>query len=124
MTDNMMPEKYTFKNDRYSKARGGNSCFFNIFCSACNSHIALYQKDGPGALLRMYLDRIFAPPALAILQYQSGSKKDVLNLQCPNCQMLIGVPMIYEPESRLAFRLVHGSFFKKISDGTYVLSKL
>lgn len=112
-------KKHDPKKDRYSKARGGNSRFLDIICSTCNSHVALYQKDGPGALLRMYLDRIFEPSALASLQHQSGGKKDLPNLQCPKCRTLIGTPMVYELESRLAFRLVRGSFAKKNSDGTY-----
>lgn len=118
MTDETT-KKYAPKKDRHSKDRGGNSRFFDIFCSACNSHVALYQKDGPGALLRMYLDRIFAPVALSTLQNQVGSKKDIPNLQCPACHALIGTPMVYELESRLAFRMVRGSFAKKNSGGTY-----
>ena len=114
-----IPKKHVLKKDRHSKARGGNSRFLDIFCSACNSHVALYQKDGPGALLRMYRDRIFAPPALAALQYQSSDKKDIPNLQCPKCHALIGTPMVYQLESRMAFRMVRGSFAKKNSDGTY-----
>lgn len=112
-------KKHDPKKDRHSKARGSTSRFLDIFCSACNSHIALYQKDGPGALLRMYLDRIFEPSALAALQHQSGGKKDLPNLQCPKCRAIIGTPMVYELESRLAFRMVRGSFAKKNSDGTY-----
>ncbi|MBI2459151.1 MAG: hypothetical protein HYV53_01190 [Parcubacteria group bacterium] len=118
MADNNF-EKHVFKKDRYSKARGGNSCFLNIFCSSCKSHVALYQKDGPGALIRMYLDRIFAPSNLADLQYKGGSKKNLPNLQCKNCHALIGNPMVYELENRLAFRLVPGAFIKKNSDGMY-----
>lgn len=116
-------KKYIAKKDRYSKARGGNSRFLDIFCSACNSHVALYQKDGLGALIRMYLDRIFEPAALAALQHQSGSKKDLPNLQCPHCRAIIGTTMVYELESRLAFRMVRGSFVKKNSDGTYPPTK-
>ncbi len=116
---NENPKKYVAKKDRHAKARGGNSRFLDIFCSSCNSHIALYQKDGPGALLRMYLDRIFAPAALAVLQDQDGGKKDLPNLQCQKCRALIGIPMVYELENRLAFRLIRGSLTKKSSDGTY-----
>ncbi len=113
------PVKYEFKKDRYSKARGGNSRFFDIFCGACNAHILLYQKDGSGALLRMYLDRIFAPPDLARLQFGAHDKKDVPNLECQKCHNLIGVPMVYESENRLAIRLIRGSFAKKNSTGIY-----
>lgn len=120
---NNTPKKHAVKKNRYSKARGSNSRFLDIFCSACNNHVVLYQKDGPGALLRMYIDRIFEPSALADLQYQSFSKKNLQNLQCPKCHALIGTPMMYEVENRLAFRMVRGSFVKKSSDGTYPPTK-
>jgi len=118
MTGNNTHKKHTFKKDRYSKNRGGNSRFLDIFCSACGSHIALYQKDGAGRLLRMYIDRIFAPATLAALR-KDGSKKDLPSLQCQKCHALIGIPMVYESENRLAFRMVRGSFVKKNSDGMY-----
>lgn len=118
------PIKHKFKKDRYAKSRGGSSRFLNIVCSACNTHIALYQKDGPGALLRMYIDRIFAPPALAALQDQVSDKNDLPNLRCSKCDALIATPMVYELEHRLALRMTHGSFSKKTSDGTYPPPKL
>lgn len=49
---------FTFKNDQYRNARGGYSRFLNLSCESCGSHVALYQKDGPGELRRMYVDRI------------------------------------------------------------------
>src|SRR5437016_5551953 len=88
--------KHVLKKDKYSKTRGGNSHFLDIFCGACSSHIALYQKDGRGSLLRMYLDKIFAPPVLAALQHQVTKKEGMSNLQCPKCHAIIGTPMLYE----------------------------
>jgi len=105
--------QHTLKKDRYASVRGGNSHFLDLFCSKCGQHLALYQKDGKGSLFRLYLDRIFEPRELSALQFKSNSKKDVPNLKCPKCNTLIGVPMIYEPEDRLTFRLVQGSFVKK-----------
>lgn len=116
--ENPNETKHTFKKDRFLRARGGSSEFLNIYCSSCQSHVALYQKDGPGSLIRMYLDRIFEPSSLANLQY-SNSKNSLSSLRCPSCNALIAVPMIYKPEDRLAFRLIKGSFFKKRSNGTY-----
>ena len=113
------PVKHVLRKDKYSKTRGGNSRFLDIFCSACGVHIALYQKDGRGSLLRMYLDKIFAPSALAALQHRVTKKEEMSNLQCPKCYAIIGTPMLYEAESRLAFRMVRGSFIKKNSDGMY-----
>ncbi len=111
--------QHLLKKDKYVNARGGNSHFLDIFCSKCNQYLALYQKDGQGRLLRMYLDRIFAPPELSLLQSKTSGKAEMPNLQCSKCGTLIGVPMVYEAERRLAFRLVPGSFAKKKSNGVY-----
>jgi len=111
--------QHTFKRDKYVNARGGNSHFLNIYCSKCGQHLFLYQKDGRGSLLRAYLDRIFEPKELSELQFKSRSKKDIQNLKCQKCGLLIATPMVYEPERRLAFRLLHGSFVKKKSNGVY-----
>ena len=95
-------------------------CFASaLFCSKCNQHFALYQKDGHGRLLRMYLDRIFAPQELALLESKVNSKTDMPNLKCPKCGALIGTPMVYEAERRLAFRLIYGSFVKRKKGGVY-----
>lgn len=109
--------KHELKRDGYSRRRGGTSEFLNISCVRCNTWVLLYQKDGPGSLLRLYLDRIFEPPRLAELQNTCSSVSDVPNLFCPSCNTLIGVPMLYEPENRLAFRLIQNAFFKRKSDG-------
>ena len=115
----MSTEKFKFKKDSYSRARGGSSEFLNIYCASCQTHVALYQKDGPGSLLRMYLDRIFAPPELSGLQLTVRSKKEMPALKCPKCQSFIGTPMVYELENRLAFRLNRGTFSKKRGNGIY-----
>ena len=91
------------KNDRYKKNRGGYSRLLEISCEKCGSLICLYQKDGPGNLRRMYVDRIIEPAVLI-------SKKD---LRCPK-DHLLGVKIIYEKEKRLAFRLFVESVIKKI----------
>ncbi|MDD5639291.1 MAG: hypothetical protein PHR47_00595 [Candidatus Pacebacteria bacterium] len=109
--------QHVFKKDRYVKARGGSSSFIDVYCANCGQHIALYQKDGQGSLLRMYLDRIFEPKDLFDLQYNKG--KELPNLKCSKCGSLIGTPMVYERENRLAFRLFRGSFTKKKSSGIY-----
>jgi hypothetical protein len=99
------------KKDAYQKRRGTPQ-FLNVVCAECQSLVVLYQKDGPGNLLRLYLDRIFAPAEIAQLQNTVFSKKDMPQLRCPQGH-LIGLPMIYEPEQRLAFSLVPGSFGKR-----------
>lgn len=95
--------KTTFKNDKYKKTRGGYSRLLKISCQKCNKHICDYQKDGPGNLRRMYIDRI------------SKNKVPILgkNFNCPEGHLL-GIKIIYEKEDRPAFRLFVDSVIKKI----------
>lgn len=83
-----------------------------IHCRKCNTILALYQKDGPGNLRRMYLDRIISPAGLAKLQYKKLGK--IPNLRCRNCGETLGIPYIYEKERRKAFRLFQDAVTKKI----------
>jgi len=117
-------QQFSLKNDRYRKERGGTAKFLNISCAACGAWILLYQKDGPGNLLRLYLNRIFAPPHLSELQGRPDLQRpqDMENLICPQCGQLVGTPMRHL-DDRLACRLMKGSFSKKKSDGTYYPSK-
>jgi hypothetical protein len=108
---------YTPKKDRYSRARGAPQ-FLDLFCANCRGHLMLYQKDGLGALKRLYLDRIFAPGPFSSWQ-ASGNIADVPNLVCPHCGRQIGVPMMYRPENRPAIRLIPGTFSKVRSNGAY-----
>ncbi len=118
MTDKKTTQ-HSLKKDKYVNTRGGNSHFLDIYCCKCNQHLVLYQKDGHGSLLRMYLDRILEPQEFLLLQSKVGSKIEMPNLKCPKCNVLIGTPMLYKAEGRLAFRLVRGSFAKKKSEGVY-----
>jgi hypothetical protein len=106
-------EKIEFKQDKYKKNRGGYSRFLEIKCESCGAFVALYQKDGPGPLKRMYIDRIFSPQKLVDLQKVLFKK--ISNLTCSHCKHVIGVPIIYKKESRPAFRLFVGAVTKKIS---------
>ena len=96
-------KKTAFKKDKYKKARGGYSRLLKISCQKCGEYICMYQKDGPGNLRRMYIDRISDSKI-------SLSKKD---LSCPKGHLL-GVKIIYEKEKRPAFRLFVDSVAKKI----------
>ncbi|MBI3633014.1 MAG: hypothetical protein HY226_01860 [Candidatus Vogelbacteria bacterium] len=91
------------KNDKYKKARGGYSRLLKIFCEKCSEEICLYQKDGPGVIKRMYVDRMINTKV-------STSGKD---LKCPNSHTL-GVKFIYEKENRLAFRIFVAAITKKM----------
>ena len=110
--------KYTvldikFKSDKYKKSRGGYSRLLDISCAKCGQHLCFYQKDGPGILKRMYLDRIYESTQFSNLE--NKPLKNIPQLHCPNCSQLIGIPYIYEKEKRLAFRLFVGGVLKKIT---------
>ena len=96
--------KIKFKNDKFKKDRGGYSRLLDIFCENCRKHLFYYQKDGPGILKRIYVDRI----------YESEKLDPNKNLICPNCKSLLATPMIYEKENRPAFRIFVGAITKKI----------
>jgi hypothetical protein len=104
-----------FKSDKYRKARGGHSRWLLLSCEKCDKPFAVYQKDGPGSLKRMYLDRIAAPEKLTDLQKRSF--RQLKNLTCQPCGFLLGVPIIYPDEKRPAFRLFQGAVEKKVIKG-------
>ncbi len=99
------------KNDKDKKARQGYTRVFNLACATCGTHCLTYQKDGPGALKRVYLDRIIAPKKLAALQ-KLHSVKSALPLTCVQCKALLGTPIVYNKETRIAFLLQHGKVKK------------
>lgn len=115
--------KFTLIRDKYRKARGGTSRFLDIYCSSCKNHLLLYQKDGPGSLKRMYMDRVFAPQKLTGLQ-NTPNVKEVRAIRCDSCNSLIATPYIYEKENRKAFLLNPIAFIKKISKGINPPEKL
>jgi len=93
------------KSDKYKKARGGSSKLLQISCAECGEIICDYQKDGPGSLKRMYLDRISNPNV-------SISEK---SLKCSQGHLL-GVAIIYKKENRPAFRLIIESVRKSMNN--------
>ncbi len=101
-----------FKNDKYRKNRGGYTRLISVICLNCEEKILEYQKDGPGALKRIYIDRIIYPKNLKKLK--DGDVKDIKLLKCPNCQVVIGSPYIYKKENRKSFKVFQDSIIKKI----------
>jgi len=53
-----MESRIKFKSDIFKKNRGGYSRWLLLNCEKCKNPIATYQKDGPGMLKRLYLDRM------------------------------------------------------------------
>ncbi len=92
------------KSDRFKKARGGSSRLLEISCAVCGARVCSYQKDGPGSLKRMYVDRIANPTK------PPGAK----GLDCPGCKASLGVRMVYKKEDRPAYHLIVGAVAKKM----------
>jgi ribosomal protein S27E len=99
---------HKIKNDKYKKIRGGKSKILALYCSNCENQILIYQKDGPGTLKRLYIDRIIVP------QKKLSKDNKQLNLICNQCKNLIGYPKIYKKENRQSFQLIPGIISKKI----------
>jgi hypothetical protein len=104
--------KLKFKNDSYRKSRGVPSLLV-ISCAQCQEYLMCYQKDGPGPLLRCYIDRIVYPENLAQRQYEVFDKSTASKLECRSCKVVIGSPIIYEKETRPAYHMRPGFFAKK-----------
>jgi ribosomal protein S27E len=108
----MLKPEFKIKKGKYKSCRGGNSKILNLHCRKCDHIVVVYQKDGPGSLLRLYFDRILAPENLIGLQ-----NKDINNistLKCQNCGKTIASPYIYLSEKRGAFRLFYDTIIKRI----------
>ncbi len=111
----MEQKQYKPRQDVYTKARGGWSTLLSIFCAKCKRNNFLYQKDGPGELKRMYLDKVIAPESFAKKLSTHAKITDVDNLSCTNCGHLMATPMIYEKENRLAYKVVQGGMIEQIN---------
>ena len=103
---------FSLKKDKYKSARGGYSRLLNIYCRKCENLLLIYQKDGPGNLKRLYMDRIFSPAKLVDLQ--TLNLNSVTALKCNKCNEILGTPFIYAKEKRKAFRLYQDAVIKKI----------
>ncbi len=97
------------KSDKFRRDRGGHSRLLDVSCEKCGTHICFYQKDGPGILKRMYIDRISG------LDLAGYTIKNLPELKCPHCGQTLGIPMNYKKENRLAYRLFVGAVQKKIT---------
>ena len=106
-----MKNNFHFQKDHYKTSRGGRSHLLEIFCAKCENKLFYYQKDGPGPLKRMYLDRIINSGSL---KNQKFSIKKVSDLMCPACHDLLGMAIVYKKESRPAYRLFVEAINKKV----------
>jgi hypothetical protein len=101
-----------FKKDKYKSARGSYSRLMNLHCRVCDNFLAMYQKDGPGNLRRLYFDRIVLPKKLVGLEKKAISKVSIL--RCSKCKEDIGTPYVYKKENRKAFKVYQDAIVKKV----------
>tara|TARA_B100001971_G_C17908661_1_gene391744 strand:- start:90 stop:395 length:306 start_codon:yes stop_codon:yes gene_type:complete len=97
-------KKLKLKQDRYRRARGGYARFLDVYCSKCSKKLFVYQKDGPGALKRIYIDRIS----------DSNLSLKTKGLKCKKCDSLLGTRYVYKKENRPAFRLYQDAVSKSL----------
>lgn len=113
----MTTKTFRFISDKYLQARGGKPHFLNIYCDHCGQHLLLYQKDNPGKLKRLYLDRIVAPSHLAELT--EHPIEDAPQLRCPKCNRLIAIAELYDQEPRGVYLLLSFATINKVAKGVY-----
>ena len=77
-----------FIKDKYWKKRGSFSRIYKIYC-VCGNYWITYQKDGPGHLKRVYVDRI------------SNWKNTII---CKKCKLVFGYKIHYK-EKRETYRI-------------------
>ena len=120
------------KADQYSVNRGELSEFIHIQCKCLeeNAFSVYYQKDGYGALLRLYKDRLIETP------WQNNFTRNLINefyiyrrgggevIKCPSCNRHIAYADYYDdptrnyntPEHRPTYFLFQNSIVYKSVD--------
>lgn len=103
--------KFDYIYDQYTEARGEPK-MLEVTCAKCHAWVVDYQKDGPGRLLRMYLDRIYHPKALRERIFTATTVKSATELKCHRCKRVLARPIIYqrkfpEPETRPAYLILN-----------------
>lgn len=101
---------HIFIYDAYTHRRGV-PVMLKIQCKNCDVFVMNYQKDGPGKLLRCYLDRIHKPKSLSEKQHEPFNPRCAKFLRCVQCNSTIGVPIIYKLENRPAYKMLEGKFY-------------
>lgn len=103
--------------DQFYQSRWGYLRALEITCRSCGWFISYYQKDGPGNLRRMYLDRM--SQAKLPVHWRVECEK-LTPVRCPHCQKLLGTCYIYEKENREAIILYQDAVKKKIVKQTFL----
>lgn len=103
---------FKFKRDQFKDNRWTHSRIVNLHCRVCDNLFAIYQKDWPWNLRRLYMDRILYPENLVGLDKKDIKRVNILT--CSNCWEDIWTPYIYVKENRKAFKVYQDMIVKKI----------
>jgi hypothetical protein len=108
-TNSLVTKKFNFIYDQFTESRGEPK-MLEISCKKCHTWIMDYQKDGPGNLLRCYVDRIYHPSALRERTFTNQTIKTVSDLKCSKCHTCLAKPIIYtrihpKKEIRAAYKV-------------------
>lgn len=112
------PKRFNFVIDRYTEARGEPK-MLEISCKKCKAWVLDYQKDGPGNLLRCYVDRIYHPTALREKTFTNETVQKIPKIRCLDCGTDLATPIIYsrrfpKPEVRPAYRIISDSRIPRV----------
>jgi hypothetical protein len=97
-----MNTKYV--NDKYTKGRGSFSKRVEVKCVNCATIQFTYQKDGNGAIEKIFFSNILD---------NFGVKKDS-KLICPKCKKLLGTRFVFGVTKKIAFKIYPGAIYYKI----------
>lgn len=90
----LVAKKFNFIYDQFTENRGKPK-MLELSCKKCHAWVMDYQKDGPGNLLRCYVDRIYHPSALRKHTFTYKTINQISSLECDNCRTTLATPMIY-----------------------------
>lgn len=94
-----------FTSDKYTKGRGSFSKRVEVKCVNCAELLFDYQKEGHGAIEKIYFDSIL----------DNFVVKKEAKLICPKCQKLLGSRFVFGKEKRQAFKVYPGAIYYRIA---------
>lgn len=96
--------KKIFTSDKYTKGRGNFNKKVEIKCVNCAEILFNYQKEGNGAIEKLFFDSILD---------NFGVKKDS-KLKCLKCEKILGSRFIFGKEKKMAFKVYPGAIYYRI----------
>lgn len=96
--------KKIYTSDKYTKGRGNFSKCVEIKCVNCATIQFNYQKEGNGAIEKIYFDSIL----------DNFVVKKEATLTCPKCEKILGKRFVFGEDKKMAFKVYPGAIYYKI----------